>query len=90
MNNPLTIATDGYLPCLAKKALVIAVAGYLNFCSTTPPQPSPPLPQYATGSVGGNFQWDQSSEIDRGYKWRIHQDDEEILLIIKMWMKCKG
>jgi len=94
--NSLKIATSGYLKRGTKAALVIAVAGYLNF-SGTPPIPPVPTPSQSGGGASSSKQhhvksWqndpdavkkaeqDKKDEIER-----IKLDDNLVFNIIKIW-----
>ena len=81
--NPLQNASDGYLSCSAKKLLVIAVAGYLNFCAPVPSgQTSIPIKDK---HQGGGKEYRSNDTRDR-----LLREDDEVLTIIKIWTQCQG
>jgi hypothetical protein len=73
--NSLKIATDGYLKKTTKVALIIAVAGYLNYGSI-PPAPSIRNRQEIVQG-GGEFD---------NLRRQVLEDDQEILLICKAFI----
>jgi len=81
--NSLKIATDGYLKKAAKAALIIAVAGYLNF-SDTPPTPTPTKTRISTSGGVGITQY-KKEQVDR-----IKKEDEDILTLIKVFIEWQG
>lgn len=80
--NSLKIATDGYLKRTAKAALIIAVAGYLNFGGGITPAPIKPQPM--GGGMGIGYVKSQEKDWIEERK-KILRDDEEVLYII---VKC--
>lgn len=82
--NSLKIATDGYLKRQAKAALIIAVAGYLNFTD------SPPVP---SGGGGGSIVGGGSSYVGEKYNDREKEadqiliEDSEIVAIVQLTLK---
>ena len=78
--NSLKIATDGYLKRATKAALIIAVAGYLNFSSTSPTPSPTPIKIKRGGGIGGGTHKYKQEQVDR------LRDDEEILSIIKVFL----
>lgn len=82
--NSLKIATEGYLKKTVKSALIIAVAGYLNYSSPVPPTPEKPSRNIKWG-VGSGFTKHPTEQLDR-----IKQEDEELLLYIKIFLTCQS
>jgi len=79
--NSLKIATSGYLKRGTKAALVIAVAGYLNFTDV------PPTP---TNESGDGFKKSEAQKERRDWQERIKLDDDLVFHIIKIWVeKCQ-
>ncbi len=82
MLNSLTTATDGYLGCATKRLLVIAVAGYLNFCGA----PSPSADVFIKEELkGGGKRIEIPKTQDEGKRLRLLREDDEILTIIKIF-----
>lgn len=78
MLDSLAIATDGYASRTVKKALIIAVAGYLNYTDVPP----------NTGGAGGRVNqkhetYDNSKEL-KERKRKIEASDSEIIEIVKI------
>lgn len=79
--NSLKIATAGYLKRGTKAALVIAVAGYLNFGGTPIPTPN---------ESGDGFKKSEAQKERRDREERIKLDDDLVFHIIKIWVeKCQ-
>jgi len=92
MINTLKTATGGYLKRQTKAVLIIAVAGYLNF-SSTPPPPTP-TPSLNGGGAGGESR--RSHKTNKDYEnaikersANIERDNNEILNIIEIFMRCQ-
>lgn len=86
MINPLKVATSGYLKRTSKAALIIAVAGYLNF-GGTPIPPNPP-----SGGGGGGSYKRVSSKYDnrkeqKQREEKIRIEDSEIIAIVQLCLK---
>jgi len=83
--NSLKIASDGYLKRTTKAALVIAVAGYLNFGGT----PVPPIPPSGGGGGGGGWYSESfnKEKEQREEQERIEIEDSEIIAIIELTLK---
>jgi len=83
MINPLKTATDGYLKRTTKAVLVIAVAGYLNFGGTPPPNPSNVghsiLEQ--NGGSGGNKEAKEKEELEF--------QNNLVIAICKIYIECQ-
>lgn len=79
--NSLKIATDGYLKRGLKTTLIIAVAGCLNF-TQVPPTPTPIKFKGASGQL--THLKEQTDVIER-----IKIEDEELVLFIKIFLKCQ-
>lgn len=82
MISPISIATRGRISNSTKKTLTFAVIGWLVFANN-----EPMAPRYIDGykeevveSSGANTQ--RRNRI-------IENDDDEVLSIIKMWLKCR-
>lgn len=83
MLNSLKLATEGYLKRATKAALIIAIAGYLNYSSG--PIPPPPTPPRIFSSIGGSYGITHKKEqVDR-----ILKEDDDILTIIKVFLTCQ-
>jgi hypothetical protein len=79
--NSLKIATSGYLKRGTKAALVIAVAGYLNF-NDVPPTP--------TQQSGDGFRKSEAYKNKEDWQERIKLDDDLVFHVIKIWLeKCQ-
>lgn len=83
MLDSLEIATDGYATSrvltTARKALTIAVIGYL---SLTPTPPIPTQSPIASEIAGGGYQ-------DATRRQQLNeQDEQEILLICEAFLRC--
>lgn len=83
MINPLQNASDGYLSCNAKKLLVIAVAGYLNFCAPSPSGQPSNIPIKKEQGGGKEYR-------NNGTRDRLLHEDNEVLTILKIWTECQG
>lgn len=85
MISPLAIATKGRLSRSIKKTLTYATLGLLVI--TGNPKPSivdKPL------QGGGNYQSRRTPDIDKNINFiSISQDDDEMLNIIKIFLKCQ-
>jgi len=81
--NSLKIATDGYLKKAAKAALIIAVAGYLNFSSAPPTLTPTKVRVFTSGGVGTTQH--KKEQVDR-----ILKEDEDILTLIKVFIEWQG
>jgi len=81
--NSLKIATDGYLKKTTKVALVIAVAGYLNFTDV------PPNPPSGGGGGGGYSQTygGRHEQLDKEDKNKIAIEDSQIIAIVQLCLK---
>lgn len=79
--NSLKVATAGYLKRGTKAALVIAVAGYLNFGGRPTPTPN---------ESGDGFKKSEAQKERRDWEERIKLDDDLVFHIIKIWVeKCQ-
>ena len=87
MINPLAVASDGYLNC--GSPLGIVARGYLDNCGYTPVIPI--TPEKPVGSSRGptkSGQAKQARAFDINVK-RIIEEDAEIMIIIKSFLKCQ-
>lgn len=77
----MAIATDGYVSRTVKKALIIAVAGYLNF-QGTPILPDPPS---GGGGGGGGYTSYETVKDNREEerKKKIEEDNKFIIEFLK-------
>ena len=78
MISPISIATRGRISPTASFTLTLAVIGWL-MVTAVPPTPSVDTEQRLRG---GGAKYDY-------YKKLQEREDEEILLIIKMWVQCQ-
>jgi hypothetical protein len=78
MINTLKVASAGYLKRGTKAALIIAVAGYLNFGGS-------PI-----DNQGGDGVRKHKTEQREDWNKRIRIEDDEILAFIKIFMECQG
>lgn len=82
--NTLLVASEGYLVCA--NPLPIAVDGYLNNCDggviPQPPEPEVPRP-------GGGGGYGSKSKRLGDKDFFLKQEDEEIMIIIKAFIKCQ-
>ena len=83
MIKPLAIATEGYL--CTSKPLAIATNGYI---CTEVDVPIPPT-VYAPSASGGVISKRKQLNIEGQFDYK-KLDDEDILLIIKLFMQCQG
>jgi hypothetical protein len=81
MINPLSVASDGYLSRTTKKALIIAVSGYLAFSDG----PTPPPVILGRDADGRSMEEKRVAEI----RQRVQADDAEILAIINAFIQCQ-
>jgi len=84
--NTLKIATDGYLKKTTKVALVIAVAGYLNFVEV------PPVPTGSGGSSNAHKSYQvfqETNEVAAKLRKKILTEDEEMLCVIKTYIQLE-
>jgi co-chaperonin GroES (HSP10) len=81
--NSLKIATDGYLKRTTKAALVIAVAGYLNYGSVPPPNP----PSVGSGGSGYVESYRDVNKEQRERIERIIIEDSQIIAIVEITLK---
>lgn len=89
--NPLKVASVGYLKRQTKAVLIIAVAGYLNFQGTPPPIPTP-IPsggQFVGGGSTHRSSRDSDYIIEDEQRFKIERDDNEILNIVEIFMRCQ-
>ena len=82
--NSLKIATEGYLKRTTKAALIIAVSGYLNYSSGPIPPPTPKPKIYSNSGAGVGIAH-KKEQLDK-----IRREDEEILTLINIFLKCQG
>lgn len=80
--NTLKVATSGYLKRTTKVALVIAIAGYLNF---TDVPPSPPSGGGGGGYTGRHYDNEQEQREKRNKEIEI--EDSEIIAIVQLCLK---
>ena len=78
---PRKVTSQGRLKSAAKKVLIVAVAGYLSFGGGPTPPPLPP--NFLTDGYKKEL---QSATLQE----RLKQDDEEIIMIIKVFLQCQG
>ena len=79
MIRPISVVSDGYLS-ITKRALVIAVAGYLNFGGEVAVPPS----------VGGGLSQEETRYTGGGKEYRVVSEDEEAIMItLQAFMICR-
>jgi hypothetical protein len=99
MKSPLAVASDGYL-YKGKNLLSVAASGYLSYTSITPPTPEPPRSTpIVGGGSGGSFGIKLGTEhSNKRYSkknyynnehTRLELEDDELVLIIKTFLKCQ-
>lgn len=87
----IAIATDGYVSRTVKKALIIAVAGYLNF-GGGPTPPDDGGGNYGGVVGGGGYGYkigknhEETSWVEKR-KSRIAKNEQEWMLLIKIYME---
>jgi hypothetical protein len=93
MGYTLGIASDGYLSGCGK-TLPIATNGYLNNCTVIIPPVIPEEPKRGVNYSGGGAKSigqlirEEQDKRELIYK-QIKMEDEEILIIIKSFLKCQ-
>jgi len=75
----MAIATDGYVSRTVKKALIIAVAGYLNFQGT----PIPPTPPSGGGGGGYTSYETVKDNREEERKKKTEEDNKFIIEFLK-------
>ena len=76
----MAIATDGYVSRTVKKALIIAVAGYLNYGNTPPPIP--------TSDGGASNVAERKPYDDYGVlKYNMDVDDANLISMFKIYIE---
>lgn len=83
MIQPISIATDGYLSTSRLKTLTLATLGWLVIATT----PSPVFPSGGGGGGIGGYEYVHKDHYD---KRKILAEDEEVLCIIKAFLKCQS
>lgn len=62
------------------------------FGGNVPPPPTPPAPQQpiniAQGGSGRKYNSEEQYLLDREREYRITEEDERLIEILKIWMKC--
>ena len=87
MKSPISIATRGRIAQTSKKTLTLATIGWLVFSSTPPPPYTPTKPKKKTEKETGLNVTYLPHEFNLAE--RIKKDDNEILEIIKIFLKCQ-
>lgn len=82
MISPISIATRGRISTSTKKTLTLAVIGWLVFTSDDSIGGSN---TQGRASGGSNFKLKQKEQESKQFKKLLLREDEEILLIIKMY-----
>ena len=82
MIEPIAIATDGYISTSSLRTLTLATLGWLVIATT-------PVPTTSGGSGGSTYEYVHKDELTERRK-KIIEDDEEILCIIKTFLKCQS
>lgn len=88
MIKPLLVATGGYLP--GRTPLSMYSDGYLQIASPGPPPYIDPPPLYGNGGGTPKYKkkiYESLEESD--ISAILNREDEEITLIIKIFMQCQ-
>jgi hypothetical protein len=85
MISPLAIATKGRISRSIKKTITLATLGLIVITGT----PKPPIVDKPIQG-GGNYYTSRTPDVDKNISFvSITQDDDEILNIIKIFLKCQ-
>jgi hypothetical protein len=83
----LSIATGGYSTA---KALSIATDGWLYVFQVVTPPVMPPARSDGTGSLAYRRRYDDPRDLKiTELREKLLREDEEILLIIKLFLRCQ-
>lgn len=88
MINPLALNTNGYLSASGNPPISLNTQGHLFPGGIVPPQP--PQQPTRTNNVQGRARDDEkSAKLALELRKRKLREDEEILLIIKCFVRCQ-